>query len=40
MRAAISHWAGESDQRRFDIETRLKGEVRGGKDPQVWPESE
>ncbi|MFD4865314.1 hypothetical protein [Streptomyces sp. NPDC058412] len=40
VRAAISHWAGESGQRRIDIETRLKGEVRGGKDPQVWPEGE
>ncbi|MET9607310.1 hypothetical protein ABZZ17_19875 [Streptomyces sp. NPDC006512] len=39
VRVAIGAWAAESGQRRIDIEARLTGEVRGGKDPQVWPEA-
>ncbi|MEU3726740.1 hypothetical protein [Streptomyces sp. NPDC031705] len=37
---AIAKWAKDSGQRRIDVEVRLTGEVRGGKDPQVWPEDE
>ncbi|MCX4546646.1 hypothetical protein [Streptomyces sp. NBC_01565] len=40
VRAGIDTWARESGQRRIDIETRLKGTVRAGKDPQVWPDAE
>ncbi|MFD8951981.1 hypothetical protein ACFV0B_24350 [Streptomyces xanthophaeus] len=40
VREAIDAWAQESGQRRIDIETRRKATVRGGKDPQVWPEAE
>ncbi|MFZ3492268.1 hypothetical protein ACODT5_03325 [Streptomyces sp. 5.8] len=39
VREAIAAWAGESGQSRINIEGRLKGEVRGGKGPQIWPEA-
>ncbi|GLX41338.1 hypothetical protein Sros01_74110 [Streptomyces roseochromogenus] len=39
VQAAVAAWAAESGQRRIDVEARLTGVVRGGKDPQVWPEA-
>ncbi|MFD3330346.1 hypothetical protein [Streptomyces sp. NPDC058701] len=35
VRDAIDRWAGESGQSRLDVETRLRGEVPGGKNPQI-----
>ncbi|MEU8779864.1 hypothetical protein [Streptomyces sp. NPDC048606] len=40
VRAAVGVWALKSGQRRIDVEARLTGTVRGGKDPQIWPEAE
>ncbi|MGG8406441.1 hypothetical protein ACM614_07310 [Streptomyces sp. 12297] len=37
VREAIEAWAGESGQRRLDIEMELKKEIRGEKGPQIWP---
>ncbi|MFD3679865.1 hypothetical protein [Streptomyces sp. NPDC058613] len=39
VRGAIDRWAQESGQSRLDVEARLRGEVRGGKNPQVWLEA-
>lgn len=40
VRKAIAAWERESGQSRIDIEGQLKGEVREGKGPQVWPGAE
>ncbi|MGG8406432.1 hypothetical protein ACM614_07260 [Streptomyces sp. 12297] len=40
VREAIDAWAEESGQRRIDIETELKKQIRGGKGPQLWPVDE
>ncbi|MFE2252088.1 hypothetical protein [Streptomyces lavendulae] len=39
VQAAVAAWAAESGQRRIDVDARLTSVVRGGKDPQVWPEA-
>ncbi|MFE6520864.1 hypothetical protein [Streptomyces sp. NPDC057794] len=36
VRTAIDGWAGESGQRRLDVETALKARVRAGAGPQKW----